>query len=360
MSTNKKILVGMSGGVDSAVVAAILAKQGNEVIAYTLKLLESFSVDEDGEEDNSKGCCSFEDIKDATRVCDKIGGINHVVQNWKSQFYQTVIKPYIDGARDGVTTNPCITCNSSIKIPVLMAVAAKLGCSKVATGHYARVSSDGKHIMRAANLKKDQSYFLWDLTPDIISRLMFPLGEVSDKEDTREMAREFNLHISEKKDSTNLCFLKGGTKEEFLSKNGVVSEPGNFVDTNGTVLGKHQGYTKYVPGQRTGLNSANGARFVLNVVADTNTVVVGDKSSDGLSTVTINNAKWVDGTKPSLDALEGVCRYHSAPVGIKSISENSDDNTWTVEFNTPVFGITKGQHLVFYQNDCVMGGGVFC
>ena len=349
-----KILVGMSGGVDSAVVAAILAKQGHEVTAYTLKLLESFSDDED----NNSGCCSFEDIKDATRVCDKIGGISHIVQNWKSQFFQKVITPYINGAKEGVTTNPCITCNSSIKIPVLMAVAAKLGCSKVATGHYARVSSNGK-IKRAINLKKDQSYFLWDLTPDIISRLVFPLGEVTDKQDTRELAREFNLHISEKKDSTNLCFLKGGTKEEFLKENGVVSEPGNFVSVNGTVLGKHQGYTKYVPGQRTGLNSSNGARFVLNVVPETNTIVVGDKTTDGVSTVTINNAKWVDGTKPVVDTLEGVCRYHSAPVGIKSIIENSD-NTWTVEFNTPVFGITKGQHLVFYQDDCVMGGGVFC
>lgn len=347
-----KILVGMSGGVDSAVVAALLASQNNEVVAYTLKLLETFSVDD--EEQNS-GCCSFEDIRDATRVCDKIGGIFHVVQNWKHQFFQKVIAPYIQGAASGTTTNPCITCNSEIKIPVLVAVANQMGCEKVATGHYARIKN-GK-IARAANLKKDQSYFLWNLTSDIISRLVFPLGEVTDKQNTRDMATKFNLHIAAKKDSTDLCFLRGGTKEQFLSENGVNSTSGSFVDTEGKTVGTHKGYTKYVPGQKTGLAQA---KYVLRVVPETNTIVVGDKETNGVTTVTISQARWVDGIKPSLDALEGVCRYHQAPVGIKSITENPDTNTWTVEFNAPVFGITSGQHLVFYQDDCVMGGGIFC
>ena len=340
-----KILVGLSGGVDSAVVAALLKRQGHEVYGYTLKLLETLDSDE------GEGCCTFKDIRDARMICDQMG-IEYLVTNWKQQFKEKVIDRYLDGAKQGIAYNPCVTCNSTIKLPVLAAVANHFGCEYIATGHYARVNNG--RISRAKNLKKDQSYFLWETPSDVVSRLIFPLGDFDSKEDTRALAREFGLHVADKKDSTDLCFLAGGTKEEFLERNNVVSFGGNFVDVDGKVVGKHEGYTKYVAGQRANIAGSNNARYVLNVVRSTGNVVVGSREQASSRYLVLSNAR-ID-FKVGADTVTAVTRYHSSPVTVEAIT--SSDGGLNVTLRDSVFGVAKGQSCVFYSGDEVVGGGV--
>lgn len=337
-----KILVGLSGGVDSAVVAAILKQQGHEVFGYTLKLLETTSED-------SEGCCTFKDIRDARMVCDQMG-IEYIVTNWKQQFKKSVVDRYVEGAKQGITYNPCVTCNSTIKLPVLAAVANHFGCEYIATGHYARVTNG--RITRAKNLKKDQSYFLWETPASVVSRLMFPLGDFDSKDDTRALAREFNLHVAEKKDSTDLCFL-GGTKQEFLERNGVVSSSGNFVDIDGKVVGKHNGYTKYVAGQRAGIAGNGNARYVLNTVYSSGNVVVGTREQASSRSLFLTNAR-ID--PKVVKNIAAVVRYHASPVAVEAI--RSSDEGVNVTLGEAVFGAAKGQSCVFYSGDEVVGGGV--
>lgn len=336
-----KVLVGLSGGVDSAVVAALLKQQGHEVYGYTLKLLEMLDSDE------GEGCCTFKDIRDARMVCDQMG-IEYLVTNWKKEFKEKVIDRYIDGAKQGIAYNPCVTCNSNIKLPVLAAVANHFGCEYIATGHYARVSNG--RISKAKNLKKDQSYFLWETPSSVVSRLIFPLGDFDSKDDTRALARDFGLHVANKKDSTDLCFLNGGTKEEFLERNNVTSTAGNFVDVDGKIVGKHNGFTRYVSGQRAGIGGIS--RYVLNVIPNGD-VLVGTREQATSTTFTLTNHR-IDFT--DLLNVTAVLRYHSSPVTVKAIRPLSDGVS--VELESPVFGIAKGQSCVFYSGDEVVGGGV--
>jgi tRNA-specific 2-thiouridylase len=338
-----KVLVGLSGGVDSAVVAALLKQQGHEVYGYTLKLLEATSED-------SEGCCTFKDIRDARMICDQMG-IEYLVTNWKQQFKEKVIDRYIDGAKQGIAYNPCVTCNSTIKLPVLAAVANHFGCQYIATGHYARVSNG--RITKAKNLKKDQSYFLWETPASVVSRLIFPLGDFDGKDDTRALAREFGLHVADKKDSTDLCFLGGGTKQEFLERNNVVSSGGNFVDVDGKVVGKHNGYTKYVSGQRAGIGGGN-PRYVLDIVRSSGNVVVGSREQASTRDLFLTNAR-ID-FEVGGEEITAVTRYHSFPVTIEAIS--SDNGGVNVTLRDAVFGAARGQSCVFYRGDEVIGGGI--
>ena len=283
------------------------------------------------------------------RSCDQMG-IEYLVSNWKQQFKKNVIDRYIDGAKQGIAYNPCVTCNSTIKLPVLAAVANHFGCEYIATGHYARVNNG--RITKAKNLKKDQSYFLWETPASVVSRLIFPLGDFDSKDDTRALAREFGLHVANKKDSTDLCFLGGGTKEEFLERNNVVSSGGNFVDTDGKVVGKHNGYTKYVTGQRAGIGG--GTRYVLDVVHSTGNVLVGTREQASVRSINLRNAR-ID-FNGSVENVTAVIRYHSSPVTVEAITGSGED--YNVTLRDPVFGAAKGQSCVFYQGDEVVGGGI--
>jgi len=337
-----KVLVGLSGGVDSAVVAALLKQQGHEVFGYTLKLLETTS-------EESQGCCTFNDIRDASMVCDQMG-IEFLVTNWKQQFKKNVIDRYLDGARQGITYNPCVTCNSTIKLPVLAAVANHFGCEYIATGHYARVRNG--RINKAKNSKKDQSYFLWETPATVVSRLIFPLGDFDSKDDTRALAREFGLHVADKKDSTDLCFLAGGTKQEFLERNNIVSSGGSFVDVDGKIVGNHNGYTKYVAGQRAGIGG--NTRYVLDILSSSGNVLVGSREQASSRILNLRNAR-ID-FSDNVEGITAVIRYHSTPVNVESI-EGSSDNI-KVTLKQSVFGVAKGQSCVFYRDDEIVGGGV--
>jgi tRNA-specific 2-thiouridylase len=338
-----KVLVGLSGGVDSAVTAALLKRQGHEVYGYTLKLLEATSED-------SEGCCTFKDIRDARMVCDKMG-IEFLVTNWKAHFKKNIIDRYVQGIKDGVTYNPCVSCNSTVKMPVLVAVANHFGCDYVATGHYARVQNG--RIARGKNGKKDQSYFLWETPTHLVSRFLFPLGDFDSKDDTRSLAREFGLHVAEKRDSTDLCFFEGGTKDQFLARNGVDSVPGSFVDTDGKNLGTHTGHTNYVPGQRAGIGGGQ-RRYVLKVIPATNQVVVGSHA-DVLTNKVILRDTRID-FADDLTGVTAVLRYHSSPVTVEAIRPLGD--RLEVSLGASVFGAAPGQSCVFYHGDEVVGGGV--
>lgn len=347
-----KILVGMSGGVDSAVVAALLKRDGHEVFGYTLKLLETTKGDE------SEGCCTFKDIRDAQMVCDTIG-IEYLVTNWKKVFKTNVIDQYVAGAKEGIAYNPCVTCNSTVKLPVLFAVANHLHCDMVATGHYARIKNG--RIARAANLAKDQSYFLWEADPKILERFVFPLGDIPSKDDTRKLAEEFGLtSVSKKKDSHDLCFFEGGTKTEFLEKH-IPPATGKFVDNStGKVVGTHEGFSNFVPGQRAKIAGSSSPRFVLKVLPSSNEVLVGSKEDAGVTEVIINRSRIVSGATDI--PLWGVMRYRGVPAPIKAIRPlpgDLDNSRMVVEFQEMVFGVSPGQSLVFYgEDDTVFGGGV--
>lgn len=345
-----KILVGLSGGVDSAVTAALLKRQGHEVLGYTLKLLEQESTN-----NSDGGCCSFKDIRDARMVCDKMG-IEYLVTNWRDTFKKNVIDRYVEGAKDGITHNPCVTCNSTIKLPVLVAVANHFGCDYVATGHYARVSPDGQRVVRARNAAKDQSYFLWETPTHLLSRIMFPLGEFESKDDTRALAREFGLHVAEKRDSTDLCFLGGGTKQEFLARSGVQSSPGSFLSPDGASLATHTGYTKYVPGQRAPLGGPGGPKYVLRVIPSSGGVVVGTREQGLTTIVALRDTRMPQ--EGDLSGMVAVLRYHSTPVTVKALRGLGGDGLASLELADPVFGVSPGQSCVFYKNDEIAGGGV--
>lgn len=360
-----KVLVGMSGGVDSAVAAAILKSEGHEVVGLTLKLLE-YSCDD------SPGCCTASDIIDATRACDSIG-IEHVVISRKVAFKSQVIDPFLELHKQGVYTNPCVTCNAYVKAPQLLDIADHMGFDYIATGHYANRSACGNYIVRGNDRSKDQSYFLWDLPPSAIGRLLLPLGTYT-KAETRKLAKSFALKVATKKDSTDLCFLEGKSRREFLTKHGVGTEAGNVVDSaTGAVLGTHNGLARFSPGQRYGVDTKTGKpRYVLNVLPSSNTVQLGPIEETFTSSVRVQGLR-IRCPDRSLNGmpLTAVCRYSSkqSPVPVIEISgvtmlelDDGDDGPEflpTVMFDRPINGVANGQSIVLYDetDGAVVGGG---
>lgn len=347
-----KVVVGLSGGVDSAVVAAILKKQGYEVVGVTLSLFAYAS--EDG-----KGCCSFNDTIDATQVCDLLG-IEHFVFSRRKSFKAEIIDKFVDGHKNGLIYNPCISCNNLIKMPSLFMAADQIKAEFVATGHYATIENDV--LCRGKDRNKDQSYFLWELPSAALKRLLFPLGEMT-KVQVRELAAEFGIHIAKKPDSVNLCFLEGRKASDFLSDKGVGNIAGDIVDQTGIKVGTHNGINRYVKGQRASVVSTDGKqKFVLNVLPETNTVVVGPREDAFSSEFTIRDPLFHNDelfTTNNISDFSAVCRYGTTSVPIKSIKKNSD-GTIKIELTAPVYGITQGQSMVIYKNDNeVIGGGLF-
>ena len=348
---NNKVVVGLSGGVDSAVVAALLKQQGYEVIGVTLSLFAYQS-------DDGKGCCSFTDTIDATQVCDLLG-IEHIVFSRRKTFKSEIIDKFVDGHKNGLVYNPCVSCNNLIKMPALIQTANQVGAYYIATGHYTTIQNGV--LCRGSDRNKDQSYFLWELPQSIFDRVLFPLGNMT-KPEVRKLAETLGIHIAKKPDSTNLCFLEGGKASDFLAARGVGASPGEIQDQTGNKLGHHEGINRYVRGQRVGVPSKDGKpKFVLNVIADTNTVVVGPKEDAyttklSLKDVIIHNEEIFNVEDPSIE-YSAVCRYQTDSVPIKSIILQPD-GTIALELSSGVYGVANGQSVVFYRNDKeVVGGG---
>jgi tRNA-specific 2-thiouridylase len=363
-----KLAVAMSGGVDSSAAAAILKEQGHDLVGFTMQLWNQrrgISVDENGEPLPSR-CCSLDDVYDARRVAEELGFPFYVL-NLEREFERDVVQPFVASYLNGETPIPCVSCNSRLKFASLDALAASLGCDKVATGHYARVAYDEEskryRLFRGRNLEKDQSYFLWELTQDQLSRAMFPLGEMS-KPEVREVARGHALAVAEKSESQEICFVPDGDYAGFIDRyleaeDGSERLPGKgeIVDRSGAVVGQHAGIHRYTIGQRRGIGIAGPQPlYVVNIDAAKNQVVVGQQDDLLSREFTAAGVNWIALDQPDEPVLAEVrvrYRHLPAPATITPIA----NNRVRVVFDEPQRAITPGQATVFYRGDEVVGGG---
>ncbi len=343
-----KTLIGMSGGVDSAVTAALVSKT-QDAAGITLQL-----YDGDNAEIIAKNA---REAQDAADVCKKLG-ITHSVLDLKSEFYDFVIKHFIDEYMRGGTPNPCIQCNINIKFGAMLDYAQKNGFDNIATGHYARVEKSGDRYLlkKAVDVTKDQSYVLYGLTQDQLSRTVLPLGDYT-KAQARSLAEEMKLCVARKSDSQDICFVPDGDYAAFIERNtGLNFAAGDYLDLNGKVLGKHKGVIHYTIGQRKGLGIALGKHaFVLSKNANTNEVVLGDEEhlfykQVEVSGINIIAAYGLDGVRAA-----GKLRYRHQEQ--PCVIHQTDKDTVVLEFDTPQRAPSPGQAAVFYDGDVVLGGG---
>ncbi|HEY3102889.1 MAG TPA: tRNA 2-thiouridine(34) synthase MnmA [Pyrinomonadaceae bacterium] len=363
-----KIAVAMSGGVDSSAAAAILKEQGHELVGFTMQLWNQrrrMSVDENGDPLPSR-CCSLDDVYDARRVAEELSFPFYVL-NLEKEFERDVVQPFINSYLNGETPIPCVACNSRLKFASLDKLAASLGCEKVATGHYARVDFDDAtkryRLLRGRDPQKDQSYFLWELRQDQLSRALFPLGEMS-KPDARDAARRNDLAVAEKKESQEICFVPDGDYSGFIDRyleaeqqTARLPGAGEIVTTNGKVIGTHSGIHRYTIGQRRGIGVADARPlYVLNVDPSQNRVMVGyddELLSDEFTAAGVNWIAFDNQAEPVRAEVRVRYRHTAAPATITP----QPNNRARVKFDEPQRAITPGQATVFYRDDEVVGGG---
>ena len=344
----------MSGGVDSSVSAYLLKEQGHQCIGITMKLFSN----EDICLSWKKVCCSQRDIEDASNVCSTLE-IPFYVNDFTNDFKSIVIERFIDIYRKGATPNPCIDCNRFIKFPKLLQRAKLFDADYVVTGHYARiVYENGRYLLKKANdVSKDQSYVLYTLTQDQLSRLLFPLGELH-KTEVRNIAKKLGLLNAEKEDSQDICFVPDGDYSSFIEK--YTNQPnisGNFLDMKGNILGKHNGIIKYTIGQRRGLGIAlNKPMYVFSKNINDNTVVLCEDEELFCNTLTATDFNWIAYdylNKPI--KIKAKIRYNQEEES--AVAEQISDNDVRINFDKPQRAIAPGQAVVLYDNDIVVGGG---
>ena len=345
---NKRVMLGMSGGVDSSVAALLLKNAGYDVIGATLELFAGSS------------CCNIDTYIDAKNVCNQLG-IPHFTFNYKDEFRKYVIDDFISCYANCKTPNPCIECNKYMKFGYMYEKAKEMGCEYIATGHYAKTEYSeeyGRWVLKKSNsLKKDQSYVLWNIPKELVEHVLFPLAEYEEKEEIRKIARDNNLKVANKPDSEDICFVPDGNYKKFLENNSDIKpKEGNIVNTNGKVLGKHTGLYNYTIGQRKGLGISNPVPlFVVGFNRAKNEVIVGEEKELYKSEIEVQeiNLILVDEIPEWMD-VEVKTRYSSkvAKAKIKQI-----DDKIVVKFDEPQRAVTPGQSAVFYVGDIVLGGG---
>ncbi|MFW5925588.1 MAG: tRNA 2-thiouridine(34) synthase MnmA [Myxococcota bacterium] len=344
-----RIVVAMSGGVDSSVAAALLHEAGHDLVGVTLHLWDA-----DGEQQVGR-CCAPEDRDDARRVCDHLG-IPHFVLDEREAFRRHVVQPFVGEYLAGRTPSPCAHCNRTVKLVQLAELADRFGATHVATGHYARVSHQaaGPRLLRGRDRRKDQSYFLFGLPEAVLQRVLFPLG-VMDKDGARAEARRLGLPNADKPDSQELCFVPDGDVPGFVAREGHEPRPGTVRDTDGQVLARHEGIAGFTVGQRRGLGLGGGSpRYVLRIVPDTQEVVVGPREALYSRSLTATEARWLCEPPPHGFDAEVRIRHRHEPAPGRVVPT---DDGFRVEFAEPQRAITPGQAAVLYQGDEVLGGG---
>ncbi len=363
-----KIAVAMSGGVDSSAAAAILKQQGHELLGFTMQLWNQrrgISVDENGEPLPSR-CCSLDDVYDARRVAEELGFPFYVL-NLEKEFERDVVQPFVTSYLHGETPIPCVACNSRLKFASLDRLATSLGCEKVATGHYARVEFDEAanryRLLRGRDPQKDQSYFLWELTQDQLSRALFPLGELS-KSVARQAARDNQLAVAEKKESQEICFVPDGDYAGFIDRYLAAERQldrapgaGQIVSAAGDVIGEHTGIHRYTIGQRRGIGIAGAEPlYVLGIDAPNNRIVVGNQEDLLSDEFTAAGVNWIPLDSPAEPVRAEVRVRYRHKAATAMITPLPSDRV-RIKFDEPQRAITPGQATVFYRGDEVVGGG---
>lgn len=344
-----KVVVGLSGGVDSSVAAASLHHQGYEVVGLTLWLMKG------------KGQCCSEGMVDAAFICEQLGIPHHIVDS-REVFQANIVDYLVSGYETGVTPLPCSQCNRAVKFgPMLQYARETLGIDAIATGHYARIqydeNSDRYQLLRAVDRNKDQSYFLYDLSQEMLAGTVFPLGNQT-KEETRRIANQYALKTANKPESQDLCLIEAhGSMRDFLDKY-INQTEGDIVDLEGKVLGKHKGIHHYTIGQRKGIGiAAAEPLYVVKLDPVMNRVVVGNRASAGQAECTVTRMNWVSIAQPSTPIRAEVqVRYRTPAVSVNVIP--LEDGRVKLVFDEPQFGITPGQAAVLYHGEVVLAGGI--
>lgn len=352
----KKVVIGMSGGVDSSVAAWLLQKEGYEVIGVTMQIWQD---EPEAQMEENGGCCGLSAVEDARRVASQLG-IPYYVMNFKKDFQERVIDYFMDEYLHGRTPNPCIACNRYVKWESLLRRSMEIGADYIATGHYARVEQlpNGRYaIKKSATAAKDQTYALYNLTQEQLSRTLMPVGAYT-KEQIRGFAGELGLQVAKKPDSQEICFVPDKDYARFIEEHAGVKIPeGNYVWTDGTVVGRHKGITHYTIGQRKGLGIALGRPVVVTEIRpDTNEVVLGETTDVFRQTLRANRLNFM-----SVPDIQGEARFLAkirynhggAMCTVRMVGEDEVECT----FDEPVRAVTPGQAVVFYDGDYVAGGG---